>query len=338
MPVGLSLPNRGVLFGAISADQILELSEVADRSEVFDSVWVGDSLLAKPRLEAVTTLAAIAARTRRMRLGTACMASFVYRHPVVFAIQWASLDVISNGRALLAACMGASGGAGMGAARREVAALNFDPKERVARFEEGLVIVRRLLNETRVSHHGTYYAFEDVTLEPRPVQHPVPIWIANDPHLDVPEVAERQCRRVAALADGWMTDGGPTPAMFAARWALLSRCLRDAGRDPNQLPTAYHMMINLNDHPGKAWAEGVEFLTRYYGAMPEQFLRAWLAAGPPEAVVRRIQEYVDAGCRLPIVRFAAFDPGSQLRLFVDTVYPRLRLPPVPLTLEERRSS
>lgn len=329
MGVGLSLPNRGVLFGAISVGEILELSEIADRSEVFDSLWVGDSLLAKPRLEAVAMLSAIAARTRRVQLGTACMASFVYRHPVVFAIQWASLDVISNGRALLAVCMGASGGAGMGEAQREVRVLNFEPRERVGRFEEGVVIVRRLLNEQRVSHHGTFYAFEDVTVEPRPVQYPLPIWIANDPNLDNPVVAERQCRRVAALADGWMTDGGPTPAIFAARWALLSRCLREAGRDPSQVPTAYHMMINLNDARARAWAEGVEFLTRYYGAMPESFLRIWLAAGPPEDVTRRIQEYVDAGCRLPILRFATFETSTQLRRFVDTVYPKLRLPASP---------
>src|SRR3990172_4988697 len=98
MGIGLSLPNRGVLFGAISVEEILDLAGIADREQAFDSVWVGDSLIAKPRLEAIALLSAIAARTRRVALGTACMASFVYRHPVLFAIQWASLDVISGGR------------------------------------------------------------------------------------------------------------------------------------------------------------------------------------------------------------------------------------------------
>jgi alkanesulfonate monooxygenase SsuD/methylene tetrahydromethanopterin reductase-like flavin-dependent oxidoreductase (luciferase family) len=325
--LGLSLPNRGVLFGAISVDEILELSEIADRTAVFDSVWVGDSLIAKPRLESVAILSAIAARTTRVRLGTACMASFVYRHPVIFAIQWASLDVLSGGRALLCACMGASGGEGMGEARNEVEVLGFHPKERVTRFEEGVTIVRRLLNETSVTHEGRHYRFDNLTLEPRPAQRPLPVWIANEPNLEKPDLADRQCRRVATLGDGWMTDGGPTPAVFAARWRLLSRHLREAGKDPGAFPTSYHMMININDNRGRAWDDGVGFLTKYYGPMREEFLRVWLAAGPAEEVAARIQAYVDAGCRLPILRFAAWDAPVQIRRFLETVYPRLTAAP-----------
>jgi len=325
--LGLSLPNRGILFGAISVPEILELSEIADRTDVFDSVWVGDSLIAKPRLESVVTLSAIAARTQRVRLGTACMASFVYRNPIVLAIQWASLDVLSGGRALLCACMGASTGEGMGAAQKEVRVLGFRSRERVGRFEEGIEIVRRLWNGTSVTHRGAYYQFEDLTIEPHPVQKPMPVWVANDPNLDVPDVAERQCRRVASLADGWMTDGGPTPAVFAERWKILSRCLREAGRDPDGFPTAYHMMINIHDNRQRAWEDGVGFLTRYYGRMRDDFLRIWLAAGPPAEVAERIQAYIDAGCRLPVLRFAAWDAPVQIRRFLDTVYPRLKPAP-----------
>ncbi len=61
-------------------------------------MWVGDSLVAKPRLEAVTLLSALASVTSRMRLGVGCMATFVHRHPVMLAHQWASLDVLSGGR------------------------------------------------------------------------------------------------------------------------------------------------------------------------------------------------------------------------------------------------
>ena len=82
--------------------------------------------------------------------------------------------------------MGASGGMGMGAAACEVRAMAFRPAERVARFEEGIDIVRKLWNAAPVSHQGTYYQFEDLVLEPRPVQQPMPIWIANDPNLGGP--------------------------------------------------------------------------------------------------------------------------------------------------------
>lgn len=329
MGIGLSLPNRGVLFGAISVEEILDLAGIADREQAFDSVWVGDSLIAKPRLEAIALLSAIAARTRRVALGTACMASFVYRHPVLFAIQWASLDVISGGRALLCACMGASGGRSAGAARQEVQVLQFRPQERVGRFEEGFQIVHRLLNEEHVTHRGAFHEFDDLTIQPRPVQRPVPMWIANDPNPDDPDLAERQCRRVAAYADGWMTDGGPTPAVFSARWQLLARCLRDANRDPSRFPSSYHMMVNIHADPGKAWEDGVRFLTEYYGTrLPDERLRAWLASGSAEEVTSRIQAYIDAGCKLPIVRFAAFDPAVQVRRFLDHVYPGLRLSPL----------
>jgi alkanesulfonate monooxygenase SsuD/methylene tetrahydromethanopterin reductase-like flavin-dependent oxidoreductase (luciferase family) len=324
MKLGLSLPNRGVLFGAISVAETLEMSEIADGTNVFDSVWVGDSLIAKPRLESVATLSAIAARTRRVGLGTACMASFVYRNPIIFAIQWASLDVLSAGRALFCACMGASGGEGMGEAQKEVQTLGFRPRERVSRFEEGVEIVRRLWNEAPVTHRGVHYHFEDLTIEPRPVQKPMPVWIANDPNLDVPDLAERQCRRVASLADGWMTDGGPTPAVFAARWKMLSQCLREAGRDPDTFPTAYHMMINIHENRERAWEDGVSFLSRYYGRIPDSFLRVWLAAGPAVEVAERIQAYIDAGCKLPILRFAAWDAPVQIQRFIENVYPLLK--------------
>src|SRR5215204_4952395 len=89
---GISLPNRAVLFG-VSPTLLLETAEVAERSGFFDSAWVGDNLLSKPRLESIVTLSALAARTSRLNLGEVCLASFPLRHPLLLAIQWASLDV-----------------------------------------------------------------------------------------------------------------------------------------------------------------------------------------------------------------------------------------------------
>ena len=322
--LGLSLPNRGVLFGAITVEEMLRMSEVADQSGAFHSLWVGDSIFAKPRLEAVTVLSAIAARTRVVKLGTACMASFPLRDPRLFALQWASLDVISGGRSLLCVCMGASGGSGMGAAATEVQVMGFNPPERVGRFVEGIDIVRKLWHGSDVSHRGRFFTFDHATLEPRPVQQPCPIWIANNPPPEKPDIENRAYRRVARLADGWMTDGGPTPAEFGRRWDIVRGFLKDEGKSTDAYHASYHMMVNINDDAGKAWQDGVEFLTRYYGRMDEGFLRVWLAVGPPKEVARRIQEYVDCGCTLPIVRFAAHDGMAQLKRFLDQVMPDLR--------------
>ena len=96
MKIGLTLPNRGVLFGVTTSDEMLELAEIADQSGAFQSVWVGDSLLGKPRMESITLLAGIAARTKHVRIGPACMASFPLRDPVLLAYQWASLDLLAG--------------------------------------------------------------------------------------------------------------------------------------------------------------------------------------------------------------------------------------------------
>src|SRR5947199_10514825 len=100
MDIGLTLPNRGVLLGVTTPAEMLDLAEAADRSGKFRSVWVGDSLLGKPRMESISVFAGMAGRTKKVRLGVACMASFVFGNPVLLASQWPSLDLLSGGRPL----------------------------------------------------------------------------------------------------------------------------------------------------------------------------------------------------------------------------------------------
>ena len=97
---GISLSNRAVLFGWATLDDLIDAARMAEQSGDFHGVWVGDNLLSKPRAEAIVTLSAIAAQTRRVKLGTICLASFPLREPILFAIQWASLDLLSRGRSI----------------------------------------------------------------------------------------------------------------------------------------------------------------------------------------------------------------------------------------------
>src|SRR5262245_65825985 len=106
MKFGFTLPNRGVLYDVTTAGEMLDLAEMADRSGLFQSVWVGDSLFGKPRMESIALLAGIAARTQRVRLGAACMASIALRDPVLLAYQWASLDLLAGGRTVMVGCTG----------------------------------------------------------------------------------------------------------------------------------------------------------------------------------------------------------------------------------------
>ena len=131
-----------MLFG-LPVDELIDAAVVADQSGVFDSVWVGDNFLSKPRLEALMTLAAIAGRTRHVRLGVICLASFVMRHPLPLALQWASLDVISGGRTILAVCIGGARTSGP-EYLAELDAMGVADQERVPRLVEGIKVLRLL--------------------------------------------------------------------------------------------------------------------------------------------------------------------------------------------------
>jgi alkanesulfonate monooxygenase SsuD/methylene tetrahydromethanopterin reductase-like flavin-dependent oxidoreductase (luciferase family) len=144
---GISLPNRGALFGLADVDRLLETAVAAEASGVFESVWFGDSLIHKPRLEAITMLSAVAARTTKVRLGTICMASFPVRHPVLLAIQWASLDQLSKGRTVLGVCIG-------GGHDGELRAFGVRRDERVGRMREGIELLRRIWADGNVVHEG----------------------------------------------------------------------------------------------------------------------------------------------------------------------------------------
>src|SRR5215470_9846032 len=171
---GLSLPNRGALFGLTEVDELIESAIFAERSGIFESVWVGDSLIHKPRLEAITMLSALAMQTKKVRLGTICMASFPVRHPVLLAIQWASLDQISKGRTILGVCIG-------GAHEGELRAFGVKREERVGRLEEGIHLLRRIWSDEDVVHRGKFYTLEGYNIVPKPSQKPPPIWIAVSP-------------------------------------------------------------------------------------------------------------------------------------------------------------
>src|SRR4029078_4222854 len=127
MKFGITLSNRGVLVGLCTAADLLTLSDAVEAVPQLDSLWCGDALFVNGRLDAVTLLAAIAGRTERVLLGPACMGSFALRDPLVFAYEWASLDVLANGRTRLVACAG--GGAGP-LWEAESAAMGIPPDDR----------------------------------------------------------------------------------------------------------------------------------------------------------------------------------------------------------------
>jgi len=328
--LGLILANRAVVLGAIKARDLLDIAVKAEASRAFDTVWVGDSLLAKPRLESVTLLSALAGITERVRLAVGCMATFVHRHPVMLAQQWASLDVLSGGRAWLAVCLGGPDSANAAQAA-EHAVMGIASAERVERLEEGIVILRRLFAEKNATHAGRFYQFQNVTLEPRPLQRPCPIWIASNPTgltwkggaSASAAAVERGFRRVARYADGWMTNK-LSPGEFAEQFGRIRAMAREEGRDPAALGSALYHNINITEDRAAGLAEAKAFLDAYYSSkFSAQFVEQWTIAGPPKECVEQLRAYFAAGLGHMALRLASWSQQAQLDRFLAEVAPAL---------------
>jgi alkanesulfonate monooxygenase SsuD/methylene tetrahydromethanopterin reductase-like flavin-dependent oxidoreductase (luciferase family) len=324
MNFGITLSNRGVLVGLAGARDLLALADAVEASPALDSVWCGDALFVNRRLDALTLLAAVAGRTERVLIGPACMGSFALRNPLVFAYEWASLDVLSNGRTRLVACAG--GGAGP-LWEAESAALGIAPGERRKRMIENIRVLRHLWTRDNAPFAGAFTTFANVTLEPKPVQSPCPIWLATN--------AERLSRgqadsggsdaaltRVGTLADGWMTHS-VSPEGFRRSWDFILAAGRASGRDMTGFDNVLYHHVNVNDDRDAALADSKRFLDLYYSAdYSKERLEAWLTYGPPRDCIAHLQRYAASGCRRITFRISTMgDPMAQLRRLTEEVLP-----------------
>ena len=313
--MGVLLPTRGVLVYAKGGRPRVELNwQMAETAERigYDSVWVGDSITSKPRLEPMAVMAALAARTHRVKIGTAVMLNAL-RHPVHLAHSIATIDNISDGRIIL----------GLGAGRSnnqmfvdEHAAVGVPIEERAARMEESIDVLRKLWTEDDVSNPDGFYPLSGMTLEPRPVQQPVPIWLSSN-------WVQRGLKRVAAQGDGWITNV-PSTEMFTKCWDRIEEKGQELSRDVSRIPRALYISVNLNDED-EALAEGDGFMRSYYGIPYEVVSKQLLCVfGPAQKAIDAIKRYEEAGADYFIVRFASPNQMQQLEKFTELVVPSLK--------------
>ncbi len=310
----LSLPNRGCLLGILTVEQLLDAAVQAEASGLFGAVSIGDNLLEKPRIEVIGLLGALAGRTQRIRLNVGCLSTFILRDPILFAIQWASLDVISRGRMELSVCIG-------GGDDREMHPYRMTKRERVPRLLETLEAVRRLWREDHVTFAGRFHRFEDVSAYPKPVQTPPPIYLANAPSPDgPPEMVDRMLLRALRHADGWHPTG-LTPAQFGALRERLDTLAGSIGKDLHDFSVGCGSLVNIQPDPAKARAEAEEYVRRYWPEThgPRSFDR--LISGPPAVVAEGILQYWAAGCRHIAVRVGALNYEHQVPLLLREVMP-----------------
>lgn len=314
--LGIVLPTRGVVLAGgddPDANLIVHMARLAEDAGV-DSVWVGDSLVAKPRLEPLAALAAVAASTTRVGLGTSVLLAAL-RHPVLLAQTAATVDQFSNGRLTLA--MGV-GGAFTDAQKNEWATAGVAKRTRATRMEEMVEIMRGLWSGYPVTFHGKHFDLDEVSLGYRPYQRPgVSILLATHSG----EGRSRQPARAARLSDGIISISD-TPEEFAAVRARVAEEAAVINRSPNELKSVYYMTVNLDPDAARGREEGVRWVTDYYGL--NFWGDRWGPYGDTEGVIDRIRRFTDAGADEVIVRFASYDQPRQMELFAKRVLPAFR--------------
>ena len=320
---GLTLSNRGVITGATTVDEMLRLAEHADRDPRWHSIWVGDSILAKPRLDAICTLSALAVRTERLKMGAACMASTPLRQPLVLAYQWASLDFLSGGRTIFVACQGQPGPGG-GDFEGEFAALGVETASRMQRMEEAVDILRLLSTRDAASYQGHHYRFANVTIAPSFVSRPLPIWITANPDLHKPHNVESALRRVARIGDGYMT-ASHDPAGTARCLEDVRRYAAEYGRELEpDFTVCLYFNVNVNEDLDRAREETVRYLDTYYDReFTQRVLPTFVAMGSPQRVRDRLREYLAAGVNYITLRLTSYDQMHQFRRVSEEVLPGL---------------
>jgi probable F420-dependent oxidoreductase len=308
---GILLPTReSVMSGRPETAPMLTMAERAERAG-FDSVWIGDSLIARPRHEPLTLLAAVAARTKRVRVGTAVLLPALWS-PVVLAHVVGTLDRVAEGRVIL----------GMGIAadtppiRKEFAAAGVPFERRVGRFLETLEICRALWTRDHVSFSGKHFTLDDVTMEPKPHRPGgPPIWIGG---------SGPTALREAARFDAWFPTG-PSVEFFSEKWPSIQEVARKAGRKPGDVIGAAYITLALDPNRAAAEERMDSFLETYYAA-PAKVIRARQAgyAGPIEGGVEFLQRWIDAGVRHIALRFAGGDQLAQVDEVASKLLPRLK--------------
>src|SRR5437773_3094502 len=308
---GLLLPTReAVMSGRPETGPILALAERAEAAG-FDSVWIGDSITAKPRHEPLTLLSAVATRTTRVRLGTAVLLPAL-RQPVVLAQIVATLDRIAEGRVIL----GVGIAADAPAIRKEFAAAGVPWDRRVGRYLETLEICRALWSRDGVTFSGKHFTLDNVTMEPKPHRPGgPPIWIGG---------SGPTALRDAARYDAWFPTG-PSVDFFADHFPRVQAAARAAGRAPDAVTGAAYVTLALDPSPAAAERRLHAFLDTYYGAPAHLILARQAAyAGPLEGCVEWLQRWIDAGARHLALRFAGGDQVAQVDEAASRLLPRLR--------------
>jgi probable F420-dependent oxidoreductase len=278
IPFGMSLPHRSPDRLGVGGFDMDTIRTVAQRAEAygFRDLWVTENTFDHVTcFDPVVVLTYAAAVTSRIRVGASVLVLPVH-DPRWVAHQWATLDTVSQGRAVM--------GVGIGRPQH-YQEFQIPAEGRVSRFRESLEVIRALWTSESVTHDGRFYHLENARLGLRPVQTPLPIWMGVG-HPDA-------IRRSAALADGWMGAGGSTTEDFRRAVPMLREALEKAGRDLATFPISKRIFMAVDDNPERARADLHRWYTEVYRNPAGTETSG--VYGTPQQVADRLEQFIAMG-------------------------------------------
>jgi probable F420-dependent oxidoreductase len=273
----------------------------------FDSAWAQEQVLGGPApvfgpAEAMTYAAAC---TQRLRLGCVVFVSTLHS-PVHLAKSLSTLDQLSRGRIEI--------GVGTGGQGRPFAAFGVDPQRYIARFTEGLALMKALWTESRVTFDGEFWQLQDAAMEPKPFQKPFPpIWFGG--------AGPAALRRAIRLGSGFFGAGSSPTARFADQVQIVREALAATGRPAEGFPIAKRVYIAVDEDAGRARKRINTELERLYGRRSAD-IEAAAIAGTPADCARELHKVAEAGAEL-ILFTTMFDQAEQTERLAAAVIPRL---------------
>jgi probable F420-dependent oxidoreductase len=300
-PCGIAIPQTSL---PVDVQLIHEFLARAEKLG-YESVWVQEQIISdSPILEPVTLLTYAAALTSKVRLGSAVLLT-VIRNPVQLAKSLASLDQLSQGRLTV--------GVGIGGPYVPEKVFGVSSERRGRQFMEGLQVMKALWTQPRASFAGEFWRFENIPMEPKPLQKPhPPLWFgAREP------VA---LKRAVRYGDGWMGAGSSSSADFVKQVGEIRRFLDEAKRDPATFALSKRVYLAVDDDR----VRGEQRLRQWFGLRYKSADMATRVSiwGSVADCVDKLGELVRAGAQHLLLN-PVFDEMEQLELLAAEVLPRL---------------
>ncbi len=272
----------------------------------FESAWAQENTLsAGPQLSPIEMMTYAAACTERMRLGCVVFVSTLHS-PVHLARSLSTLDQLSRGRLDV--------GIGTGGKMRPFAAFGISQDRYLARFTEGLAVMKALWTQDRVTLDGEFWQLTDAAMEPKPFQKPhPPVWFGGS--------SEVALRRAVRLGDGFFGAGSSPTARFTEQVQIVRQALTDAGRDPATFPIAKRIYIAVDEDAAAARQRINTALERMYGRRVPA-IEAAAVAGTADDCVREVRRVAEAGAEL-ILFTTLFDQAEQAERLAAQVMPHV---------------